>query len=141
MRNRGVFKGDSNHLRAGHFAGLANRIGDLTGFAESDPHAAMLVADDDQRTEIKTASAFDDFGGALDEHNLLGEFLPGMRIKCRLRLGSAATAAIRSALAAALLLRLLRRWLFGPLYFGWFCHHIDLLTFKLQTRFAGRIGQ
>ena len=66
---------------AGHFAALADGIGHFAGLAQTNPDAAVLVADDDQRAEIEPASAFDHFGGAVDEHDLLGQFLPGLRVE------------------------------------------------------------
>ena len=84
-------------MRAGHFAALANGIRHFPGLAQTHAHAAVLVADNDQRAEIKAASAFDDLGGAIDEHNLLGQFLPGLLVKSGFRLRPGAPAAAWSA--------------------------------------------
>ena len=64
-------------------------------FAKTNADAALFVTNDDQRAEAKTASAFHDFGGAIDENNLLGQF--GRRL-CH-RLPAASVTAARSATA------------------------------------------
>ena len=138
------FKRNSDHLVAGQFAAFANGIGDFAGFAQTNTHTAPLVANDHQRAEIEAASAFDDFGGAVDEDNLLVKFLrPRRRIQThRSRRPAAATTATRAgarAHAAAFgatvaAARRLRFWLFQPQYFL-------LVKLKLQSGFARGIGQ
>ena len=92
VRNGRVLQRHADHLRAGHFAALANGIRHFAGLAQADAHAAVLVADDDQRAEIEAASAFDDFGGAIDEHDLLGQLLPGLLVERGLGLRPACAA-------------------------------------------------
>ena len=81
MRNGGVFqrRRATIWLRA-RLAALADGIGHFAGFAKADADAALLVAHDHQRAEIESATAFDHFGGAVDEDDLLGQFLgsPGL---------------------------------------------------------------
>ena len=55
------FQGDGDHLALGHFASLANRIGNLSSFAETDANTPLLVADYNEGAEAKAASAFDHF--------------------------------------------------------------------------------
>jgi hypothetical protein len=76
VRNGRVFQFHRNHLGAGHFAAFANGIGNFAGLAKANSHFATFVADDHQRAEIKTTPALYHFRGAIDEHDLLGEFFP-----------------------------------------------------------------
>ena len=115
VRDRRVLERDANHLGAGHLAALADRIGDLAGFAEANAHAAAFVAHDYQGAEIKTASAFDDLGGAIDEDDLLGQFL-FLALDHdfgRVRGGPVAPAAEGSARGA----------FFAVIWFDWFSGH------------------
>ena len=99
----------------------------------------MLVANDNERTEIEAASAFDDFGRAIDEDHLLNQFLPGLRVVSWFWLRPATPTATRSA----------RRSGFAAPYsgfdapcFGWFrnrvCFHY---TLELETCFTRCVGQ
>ena len=76
VRNGGVTKRNADHLGTGHFAAFANRIGDFAGLSEADPDFAAFIADNDKGAEVKTTAAFDDLGGAVDEDDLFGQFLP-----------------------------------------------------------------
>ena len=64
---------DGHHGLRAAFAALADGVGHFAGLAEADADLAAAVADDDQGAEIEAASAFDDLGGAVDEHDLLGQ--------------------------------------------------------------------
>ena len=75
MRDGGIAQRNADHLGAGQFATLADSVRDFTGFAQTHADFAALVAHDDQGTEIEPAAAFDDFGGAIDEHDFLGQLL------------------------------------------------------------------
>jgi hypothetical protein len=57
----------------------------------------MLVSNDNQGAEIKTASAFDNFGRPVDEHHLLDQLLTGLGIECDFRLGPIAALTASSA--------------------------------------------
>jgi hypothetical protein len=46
-------------------------IRDFVGLAVTDPDLAFTVTDDGESRERKTATAFDDFGTAIDENHLL----------------------------------------------------------------------
>src|ERR1044071_3065776 len=59
------------HLGFGDFTSFSDGIGDLAGFAKTNPNAALLVTGDYQSAKAETASAFDHFGGAIDENDLL----------------------------------------------------------------------
>jgi hypothetical protein len=72
--NGDVSEHDGNHLIPGEFATTTNRIRDFGRLTQGISHASAAVTDDHQRAEIETASAFDDFGGAIDEDDLLGQF-------------------------------------------------------------------
>ena len=81
MRNGRVLERNGNHLVAGQFAAAADRVRDFAGLAEANAHAAVFVAHDHERAEIETASALDDFGGAVDEHDLLDQLLGRAAVK------------------------------------------------------------
>jgi hypothetical protein len=84
-------------LRAGHFAALADGVGDFTGFAQANPDAAAFISDDNEGAEIKAAATFDHFGGAVDENDLFDEFVTG-----RIGLLLAGSATARAKTSAAL---------------------------------------
>src|SRR5580765_3489841 len=141
-----ILQGNANHLRAGQFTAFANGIGHLTGFAQTHANAAAFVPYDDQGAEIEPASAFNHLGGAVDEHNLLGQFL-SRAIAGRLR-GWAITPAAESSAAFlarfGLLLFDLLRFFRGlaVLDWIWFSHNnCSPLSSKFQTGFAGGIGK
>jgi hypothetical protein len=75
VRNGSVFQANIDHLVARHFATFSYGIGDFASFSKtySDPTAS--ISNDDQGAEIKTATALNHFRGAIDENNLLGQFL------------------------------------------------------------------
>src|SRR5208283_1644371 len=116
VRNRRVFQGHSHHLRAGHFSTLTDGIGHFSGLAHAHPNPAMLVAHDNQRAEMKAASAFDHFGRTVDEHDFLRQLLAGFDVESGLGFGTAPPSAIWPASAS----------LVSALYFGWFSHNILL---------------
>ena len=87
-------------LRAGQFAAFANGIRHFAGFAQAHADAALLVAHDNQRAEIETASAFDDFGGAVDEDDLLDQFFTALRVVIRFGFRTATSARTTAAAAA-----------------------------------------
>jgi hypothetical protein len=58
-------------LRPSDFSTLTNGICDLAGFAQTNPDFSALITYDNKSTEIETASAFHNFGGAIDKHDLL----------------------------------------------------------------------
>ena len=62
-------------MRTGHFAAFADGISDFPRFAQTYPDFAAPVPDHDERAEVESAPAFDDFGGAIDEDDFLGQFL------------------------------------------------------------------
>jgi hypothetical protein len=61
-------------LGASQFAAFADRIGDLTGFAQPNTYATAFVAYDHQGTEVEPPPAFHDFGGTVDENDFFHEF-------------------------------------------------------------------
>ena len=132
VRNSRILQRHTDHLRAGHFAALANCIRHFAGLAQTNSHSTVLVANNDQCAEVKTASAFDDFGGTIDEDDLLGELLPGLLVESGRRLRPSAPPAAWSA----------SRAVFAALCFGWFRHSIRFhYALELQTRFARCVGQ
>src|ERR1039458_1873197 len=100
MRNGRVLERHADHLRAGHLTALANGIRHFAGLPQTNPHAAVLVANHDQRTKIETASAFDDLGRAVNEYDLLGQFIPGLLVVSGLGFRPAAPPATRTAPAS-----------------------------------------
>ena len=106
----------------------------------------MLVANDNERTEIEAASAFDDFGRAIDEDHLLNQFLPGLRVVSWFWLRPATPTATRSARRSGFA----ASWSgfaapysgFDAPCFGWFrnrvCFHY---TLELETCFTRCVGQ
>jgi hypothetical protein len=130
------FERNTNHLVPGHFAPFADGIGDFAGLAEANTDAATLIAHHDEGAEIKTAPAFDDFGGAIDEDDLLDEFLALIAIRTLFGLRTTAPAAAGTAIGPGLFYR--------RFCFSWFCHsdasqYCSML--KLQTGFARSVGQ
>ncbi len=63
---------DWNHLVAGELAAAPDGIRDFRRLAEGVTDASTAVTDHHQRAEIETASAFHNFGRAIDEDDLLG---------------------------------------------------------------------
>ena len=100
------FKRNRNHLIAGQFAAAADGVRDFAGLAQGITNPAVLVTDDHERAEIETASAFDDFGGTVDEDDLFRQFFGAAFFKGvfrRITRGFATTAATtRTALIATL---------------------------------------
>jgi len=74
VRNCHIFQRDGNHLVSREFAAALDGIRNFARFAQRITDLAALVADDDERAEIETASAFDNFRRAVDEDNLLHQF-------------------------------------------------------------------
>jgi len=70
-----ILEADAEHLGASEFASFANGIGNFTGLAEADADATALVADNDEGAEIEAAAAFNDLGRAINEDDLLDQFL------------------------------------------------------------------
>src|SRR5665213_3317224 len=104
VRNCHVLQRNGNHLVAGDFAAAPDRVRDFAGLAKTDAHAAPLVAHDNERAEIKAASALHDFRGAVDIDNLLYQFFgraaaKGIFRRVARRLATTATA--RAAMIAA----------------------------------------
>ncbi len=127
VRDGCVLERHADHLRTGYFAAFTNGIRHFPSLAQPNSHAAVLVANDDERTEIETSSAFNDFGGAIDEDHLLGQLLPGLLVEGRFRLRPAAPAAARSAGSSGLPRRPLL-WLVQAQY-----------SFPLYVRIADRL--
>ena len=75
VRNGNVLQTDRDHLGARGFAAFADGIGDFASFAETDANAATLVANNNERAEIKSPSTFDHFGRAVDKNDLFSQFL------------------------------------------------------------------
>ncbi len=65
--------GDLDEGFAGGIGGLADRLGDLVGLAETEADAPGAIARDDEGAEGEAASAFDDLCASVDEHDFLGE--------------------------------------------------------------------
>ena len=73
VRDGRILQGDADHVLLGHFAALADGFGNFDGFAQANADMALFVTGDDQRAKAEAASAFDDFGGAIDENNFLAQ--------------------------------------------------------------------
>jgi hypothetical protein len=58
----------------GNFAAFADGFGNFDGLSKTHADATALVSRDNQRAEAEAPTAFDDFGGAIDEDNLLAQF-------------------------------------------------------------------
>jgi hypothetical protein len=101
MRDRSVFQTNADHLVAGHFTTFADRIGNFPGFAKPDAHAPTSVTDHDQSAKIETPTALDDFGGAINENDLFGQFLALALLGgvCTFRAGPATSGAKSAARA------------------------------------------
>jgi hypothetical protein len=52
---------------------LANRLGHLTGLAETDSHDTVSVSHDHERAEAEAASALHHLGHAVDVNHAVGE--------------------------------------------------------------------
>jgi hypothetical protein len=101
VRNRRVFQRHGNHLVAGEFAAATNGVRDFRRLAERDADFALFVADDDERAEIETASALDDFRGAVDEHHLLDNSSPPCQRRFHRHRTTPRTATATTALTTA----------------------------------------
>src|SRR5436190_2220122 len=75
VRDGALLEGDVGHAGFGDFAAFADGVGDFAGLAETDANPALAIADNDERAKAEPAAAFDDFGGAIDKNDLLGQFL------------------------------------------------------------------
>jgi hypothetical protein len=64
---------------------LTDGVRHFAGFTQADTDPAALVANDNERAEIETTPALDDFGGTVDEHDLLDQFLRRAVAGLRLR--------------------------------------------------------
>jgi hypothetical protein len=69
-----VLEGDARHLSLGEFPAFADRVGHFAGLAQTHSDTSLLVAHHNEGAKAKTASAFNDFGRAVDENDLLREF-------------------------------------------------------------------
>jgi hypothetical protein len=56
----------ADHLALGLFGRLADRLGHLAGLALAEAHAALLVADDDERGKAEALAALHGLGDAVD---------------------------------------------------------------------------
>jgi hypothetical protein len=100
MGNGGIFERHADHLCASEFAPFADGISNFTGFSQTNPDFAALVSDNHERAEIEAAAAFDDFGGAIDEDDLLNQLLLASESRvARLGCGPAAPATAWAASA------------------------------------------
>src|SRR5690606_23515122 len=63
-----------DHVALGALGRLANRLRHLTRLAVTEADAALLVADDDERSETETAATLDHLGDAIDVNELVDEF-------------------------------------------------------------------
>ena len=50
-------------------------VSNFPGFAETEAYFATFIANNDESGETKTAAAFHDFGGAVDENNLFSQVI------------------------------------------------------------------
>src|SRR6266567_2614216 len=123
VRDGVVDQGHRAHLGFGNFASFANGVGDLAGFAQANPNAALLVAGNYQRAKAEAAPAFDYFGRAIDENDFfrqLGHALAGGVKHFRAAFGRSPVASRRPAetsttAAAASARALTLPWYFAPL--------------------------
>jgi len=77
VRQRGALERHVNHVGARSLATFANGVGHFTRFAQTDANLAQLVAGNYQGAEAESATALHDLGRAVDEHDLLGQFMAG----------------------------------------------------------------
>src|SRR5262245_19821150 len=119
VRNGGFLQGDADHLRTREFTAFANGVGDFACFAQADADATTLVAHNNQGAEIKTASAFDNLGGAIDEDDFFGEFL-FLALQTRIALFGSRTALTPASSAGASFALLLLLLLLTLFCFVWF---------------------
>ena len=66
---------DFLHGLAGGVSAFADGVGDFIGLAESEAHASIAVAHDDNGAEAEATAAFDDLGAAVDEYDVLVELV------------------------------------------------------------------
>ena len=88
-------------MLARRIGGLADRLGDLVGLAETDPDLALAIPDNEERAEAEATSALHDLGASIDEDNLLekiGLVFVASSARSAIAAGSTTTAA--STLAA-----------------------------------------
>src|SRR3569833_520831 len=104
VRNGGTLQGHAHHVATSRLAAFANRIRDFAGFAETHAHAALLVTNDNERAEIKPATAFNDLRGTVDEDDLLNQFLTALRVE--IDFGFTATTARTATASATVVARL-----------------------------------
>jgi hypothetical protein len=62
-------------LGPGQFATFANGIRNFARLSQPNPDFAAPVSNNDQRAEIESAATFHDLGRAIDEDDLLNQFL------------------------------------------------------------------
>src|SRR5260221_8200753 len=138
MRNGVVLQCDPGHLGLGHFPALANGVGHLSGFAQTNANPPLLVTHHDQGAEAKAAATFDHLGRSIDKNNFLGDvgdpFAPSgdeFRAAFRRAAVTPRTAAEPPASAASRF----------TATFDWFCHYFLLVKLKLQAGFTGGVRQ
>ena len=73
VRDRRPDHGNGDHVPLRDVHPLADRLGDLTRLADPRSHAAVHIADDDQRAERELPPALDDLGDAVDADDSVGQ--------------------------------------------------------------------
>jgi hypothetical protein len=65
----------------GIFATAPNRIRHFRSFAKTQANATLFISDHYKCAELKTASAFDNLGGTVDENDFLDEIFAALIVK------------------------------------------------------------
>ena len=73
--NGRIPKGYSDHLAASHFPAFANGIRHFAGFPEANADSAFFVAHNYERAKIESSPTLHHFGGTIDKHHFLDQFL------------------------------------------------------------------
>ena len=73
MGNGGTLEGDGDDILLGVLEALADGLGDLVGLAHAEADAALAVADDAERGELRHTAALDGLADAVEGNYLLDE--------------------------------------------------------------------
>ena len=100
MGNCDTLERNGLHLVAREFAAAFDSVSHFTGFAEGITDTAFFVTHDDEGREIKTTTALNDFGGAIDINHFFGQLFAAFKGVFR-HIGRWTTTTTRPALIAS----------------------------------------
>src|ERR1700761_8981571 len=89
MQGAAILQGDADQSALGGFRRLADGFRHFARLAMAETDTALLIADNDERSEAETTAALDHLGHTIDVHQLVDELVIAL-----FAIASAASAAL-----------------------------------------------